>query len=193
MYQKNDVLLFTAVTLCTMLLWFSRVYMVQGQEQKTQAERVDMQGYVTSSACRQISFGVLEPEYIIEVSEQDIDVLMRIVEAEAGGEDVMGKLLVANVVLNRVQDGHFPDTVTEVVYQRNSRVAQFSPVADGRIDRVKISEETREAVYSALYGEDISKGALYFMARGIADTDRADWFDNNLTLLFSYGGHDFFL
>lgn len=197
MYQKNYVLLLTSMIVCTVLLWFSRVYMVQGEERRTEqtltSECVDMQGYKTSSECRNIFLEVLEPAYVIEVSSQDIETLMRIVEAEAGGEDRKGKLLVANVVINRVKNSHFPDTVTQVVYQRNSKVAQFSPVSDGRINTVNVSEETREAVYSALYGEDVSRGALYFMARNIANPDKVCWFDNNLTLLFSYGGHDFFL
>ena len=128
----------------------------------------------------------------IWVSEQDIECLMRIVEAEAGCEDRMGKLLVANVVINRVRDEAFPDTVTEVVYQRNSHSTQFSPVSNGRIDTVEISEETKEVVHSALLGEDISQGALYFVARQYADPDKVCWFDDNLTHLFSHGGHDFF-
>lgn len=46
---------------------------------------------------------------------KEYNVLLRIVEAEAGGEDITGKMLVANVIMNRVQNGRFPDTVTEVV------------------------------------------------------------------------------
>ena len=117
---------------------------------------------------------------------------MRIVEAEAGGEDRKGKLLVANVVINRVKNKRFPDTVTDVVYQREQNVTQFSPVSNGTINKVKISEETTGVVYSALRGEDISQGALFFMARKYATSENAQWFDNHLTFLFSYGGHDFY-
>ena len=203
MYQKNYVLLLVSMVICTIMLWFSRVYMVQGEEKDTEqtaAHCVDMQGYETSSECRNITLGVLEPAYVINVSAEDVEVLMRIVEAEAGGEDRKGKLLVANVVINRVKDSHFPDTVTQVVYQRNSKVAQFSPVSDGRINRVKVSEETKEAGYArhgggAFSGKDATKvdRSAAYMARNIANPDKVCWFDNNLTLLFSYGGHDFFL
>lgn len=55
-----------------------------------------------------------------------------------------------------------------------------------------ISEETKEVVFSALYGEDISGGALFFMARKYAAPENAAWFDAHLTFLFSYGGHDFY-
>lgn len=129
---------------------------------------------------------------IYEVSEEDYDALLRLVEAEASGEDIKGKLLVANVVLNRVQSGAFPDTIKEVIYQRQNGRAQFSPVATGKIDRVAVSEETVEAVERALCGEDESAGALYFVAPAYADAGNHQWFRDNLTLLFSYEGHEFY-
>ncbi|MBR5247840.1 MAG: cell wall hydrolase [Lachnospiraceae bacterium] len=124
--------------------------------------------------------------------EEDYDILLRIVEAEAGGEDEDGKLLVANVVLNRVNSEQFPDTVSEVVLQESKGVTQFSPVSSGSIWKVKVSEETKEAVARALGGEDISQGALYFAARKYADSKNMRWFDEKLTFLFSHGGHEFY-
>ena len=135
---------------------------------------------------------VLEKRPVRELSETDYDTLLRIVEAEAGGEDENGKLLVANVVLNRVDSPLFPDTVREVVYQQDYGVYQFSPVKDGRINQVEISNETVKAVERAIYGEDLSQGALYFAARQAAASDKMQWFDQNLTRLFAYGGHEFF-
>ena len=111
---------------------------------------------------------------------------------EAGGEDEEGKLLVANVVLNRVASEEFPNTVTEVVFQQDNGTTQFSPVRNGRYWAVKISEETVSAVERALQGEDISRGALYFAARKYADSDNMRWFDEKLTYLFAHGGHEFF-
>ena len=124
--------------------------------------------------------------------ESEIRVLERIVEAEAGGEDADGKLLVANVVLNRVKHEAFPNTISEVVFQKSKGVTQFSPVANGRYEAVTVSEESRTAVERALSGEDISEGALYFAARKYADQKSMRWFDQNLTMLFKHGGHEFF-
>lgn len=125
-------------------------------------------------------------------TEEDYTNLLRIVEAEASGEDEMGKLLVANVVLNRVRDGDFPDTITEVIFQKNKGVTQFSPVSNGRFWKVEISEETISAVNRALSGEDVSQGALYFAARKYANADNMRWFDERLEYLFTHGGHEFF-
>lgn len=145
-----------------------------------------------SSGQRVVDYEVLEKKPKYQLSEKDYEALLRIVEAEAGGEDQNGKLLVANVVLNRVDSELFPDTVWEVVMQREQGVAQFSPTVDGRYQSVKVSEDTVEAVDRALYGENISEGALYFCAREKADSDKLKWFDRKLTRLFAYGNHEFF-
>lgn len=147
---------------------------------------------IASSGQRVVAYQTLDKEYCYNLSEQDLEVLFRIVEAEAGGEDEEGKLLVANVILNRVASDKFPDTVSEVVFQRDNGVTQFSPVNNGRYWTVEISEETVRAVERALEGEDISQGALYFAARKHADSDRMKWFDEKLTYLFAHGGHEFF-
>lgn len=128
----------------------------------------------------------------MQVSESDYDVLVRIVEAEATGEDIKGKILVANVILNRVNHDSFPDTVYDVVFETCGGSPQFSPTADGRFDSVEISDESREAVERALDGEDYSNGALYFSARSQADPDNMNWFDSKLKWLFKYGGHEFY-
>ncbi len=146
-----------------------------------------------SSGQRVVDYEVLEQTKKYQLSDKDYDALLRIVEAEAGGEDQDGKLLVANVVLNRVNNEVFPDNVWDVVMQREQGIAQFSPTVDGRFQNVRVSEDTVAAVERALYGEDISQGALYFCAREKADADKLKWFDRKLTKLFSYGNHEFFL
>ena len=152
----------------------------------------DMPNGTVSSGQRIIVYSMLSSPETITLSEEDYEVLLRIVEAEAGGEDTEGKMLVASVVLNRVANEKFPDTVKDVVFQRENGVAQFSPVYSGRYDRVVISEDTIEAVGRVLAGEDISEGALFFASRKYADFNKMRWFDEHLTFLFSHGGHEFF-
>lgn len=129
---------------------------------------------------------------VITLSEADYEALLRIVEAEATGEDTRGKILVGNVIMNRVNHSDFPNTVVEVVFQREGGSVQFSPVADGRYESVTISEDTFYAVECILYGEDYSEGALFFSARDKADPSNMRWFDRNLRWLFEYGGHEFY-
>ena len=141
---------------------------------------------------RILTANVITRERKIKVTQSEYDNLLRIVEAEAGGEDLIGKMLVANVVLNRVEDEHFPNNINDVIFQSDNGVTQFSPISDGRFYSVKISQETIEAVNQVLQGEDNSRGALYFVARKAANVEKMRWFDEELEWLFAYGGHEFF-
>ena len=127
-------------------------------------------------------------ENSFSLEDQEYQVLLKIVEAEAGCEDTEGRMLVANVVMNRVRNGYFPNTVTEVVYQTQNGTAQFSPVSDGRINTVNVSQGTIDAVARVLNGEDISQGALFF--RSVRS--RSGWFDQKLSRVLEHGNHIFY-
>ncbi|HIY03222.1 MAG TPA: cell wall hydrolase [Candidatus Blautia faecipullorum] len=126
------------------------------------------------------------------MSDEDYENLLHIVEAEAGTEDIKGRVLVANVIMNRVKHPEFPDTVSEVIWEYDNGVPQFSPVADGRISEVTVSEETKKAVRQALEGTDYSEGALFFIQKSAAEKHNIAWFEKDLTRLFKYGVHEFY-
>lgn len=126
------------------------------------------------------------------MSDEDYDTLLRIVEAEAGSEDIKGRVLVANVIMNRVKSEDFPNTVTEVVWDNSDGVPQFSPTYDGRINEVAVSDETREAVKQALKGTDYSECALFFIQKSAAEEHNVKWFEKDLKRLFKYGVHEFY-
>ena len=126
------------------------------------------------------------------MSDEDYQNLLQIVEAEAGTEDIEGRIMVANVIMNRVKYNEFPDNVTDVIWEYNNGVAQFSPVEDGRISEVTVSKETKEAVKQVLEGVDYSKGALFFIQKSAAAKSNISWFDKNLKRLFKHGVHEFY-
>ena len=95
-------------------------------------------------------------------SASDLDLLARLVEAEAAGEPYEGLVAVAATVLNRLRDSRYPNTIQGVVYQVvDGRYYQYSPVLDGRINR-PASQTSRDAVEDALHGWDPSLGANGF-------------------------------
>ena len=126
------------------------------------------------------------------LTKEEVKMLEQIVEAEATGEDIIGRILVANVIFNRIADDEFPDSIEKVIFQKDGKVYQFSPISDKRYWKVKVSSETKEAVQRAINGEDYSEGALYFMARDLAKKSNTKWFDNNLQWLFKHGDHEFY-
>lgn len=140
------------------------------------------------------SFSVIAGEDGVKltVTEEEIGMLERIVEAEATGEDMIGRILVANVVFNRMADEEFPDSVKGVIFHKVGGEYQFSPMSDKRYWKVEITEKTKKAVRRALEGEDYSKGAIYFMSRKRTKKSSARWFDDSLKWLFKHGAHEFY-
>lgn len=159
---------------------------------KDGAERFDMSESMEAVVDTMNQQSIEKAESAAMMSDTDYETLLQIVEAEAGGEDLKGKILVANVIMNRVKNDQFPDTVTEVVWDTSGGTPQFSPTYDGRISTVTVSDETRKAVRMALDGTDYSRGALFFVAKDQADKNNVAWFDSDLKHLFEYGVHDFY-
>lgn len=133
-----------------------------------------------------------EAHSVALLSLNDYTALVRIVEAEATGEDLKGKILIANVVMNRVESSRFPDSIYDVVHQKLNGRAQFSPIDDGRYYTVKITDSTIEAVEQAISGVNYSEGALFFVAKPLASDNAVGWFDRNLKNLFTHGVHTFY-
>ncbi len=126
------------------------------------------------------------------MTDNDYENLLKIVEAEAGSEDLKGRIMVANVIMNRVKHEEFPNNITDVIFEYESGVPQFSPVYDGRIYEVTVSDLTREAVKAALEGSDYSEGALFFIQKNAAEKDSITWFEKELKRLFKHGVHEFY-
>ena len=163
---------------------------VKAEISKREVEAVCAQ--IAPAAHSEMPKAPINPYGDITIAEEDYNALCRIVQAEAGGEDTQGKILVAEVVLNRVLSGNFASSVYDVVFERNGGRPQFSPTVDGRYYSVTVTSDTITAVEQALYGEDISQGALFFSARSKANPNDIAWFDRNLKWLFAHGGHEFY-
>ena len=87
----------------------------------------------------------------------DLNLLARLVYAEARGEPYTGQVAVAAVVLNRVKSSSFPNTVSGVIYQAGA----FSVVSDGQIN-LSPNDTARRAASDALNGWDPTYGCLYY-------------------------------
>ncbi|HJV44568.1 MAG TPA: cell wall hydrolase [Bacillota bacterium] len=123
----------------------------------------------------------------LNLTNNDFNWLVRITEAEAGGESFDGKVAVASVVLNRVLHKDYPDTVTHVIFEKKGKMFQFSPVGDGRIYHVVPSEESYKAVRTALQGIDPTSGALFFYN---PKTARGSWIRSR-EVIAEIGKHQF--
>ncbi|NME83526.1 cell wall hydrolase [Clostridium sp. SM-530-WT-3G] len=91
------------------------------------------------------------------ITGEDIDLMAKLVAAESIGEPYEGKVAVASVVLNRTVSSSFPNTIKEVIFQKNA----FSCVKNGKIKSVA-NQDCYNAVYDAIKGYDPSNDALFF-------------------------------
>lgn len=122
--------------------------------------------------------------YSMDWDAEDAYLLAKIAMAEAENQDTEGKALVILVVLNRVWDDRYPDTIREVIYQEN----QFSPVSNGRFDKVEPNEDCWKALEMVQVEHwDESQGALYFESKS-----QSTWHEENLKYLFKHGDHYFY-
>lgn len=96
-----------------------------------------------------------------EAYYDELELLACCVEAEAGNQSVLGKRLVVDVILNRVEDPDFPDTIEGVITQEG----QFTTWSNGAIGRVSPSADTYEAVKLELAGR-LCRDIYYFTAGG---------------------------
>lgn len=90
-------------------------------------------------------------------SSTDLNLLARLVYGEARGEPYTGQVAVAAVVLNRVKNSSFPNTIAGVIYQSGA----FDVVRDGQINMTPNSTAIK-AAQDAINGWDPSYGAIYY-------------------------------
>ena len=90
-------------------------------------------------------------------SENDIRLMANAVHGEARGEPYIGKVAVAAVILNRVENDNFPNSPSEVIFEPGA----FTAVADGQI-WLTPDDEAVKAVRDAINGWDPTDGALYY-------------------------------
>ena len=123
--------------------------------------------------------------YSKDWSAKDSYLLAKIAMAEAEGCSTRTKTLVIMTVLNRVWSDEFPDTIEEVILQEN----QFSPIDNGRWDRVEPNEDCWEAVKVVMEAKyDYSGGATYFESCDNED----NWHSRNLEFLYKSDGLRFY-
>ena len=120
---------------------------------------------------------------VINATAEEIDLMARLVEAEAGIEPYKGKVAVAQVVLNRVKDHRYPNTIKGVIYQPH----QYESVSLGMLWDRPIKEDSKRAVQDALNGANVIGNCISFWADYL-DPSHSLW---DLPIKFKIGRHVF--
>ena len=115
-------------------------------------------------------------------SENNVNLLARLISAEARGEPYVGQVAVGAVVLNRVEHPSFPNPISGVIYQSGA----FTCVTDGQFQQ-PVAESAYRAARDALNGWDPSGGAIYYFNPATA-TSKWIW---SRPLIVTIGKHRF--
>lgn len=116
-------------------------------------------------------------DYLYSITPDEIDLIALLTMAEAEGESELGKRLVIDTILNRMDSFDFPDTVTEVICEPG----QFSPIWNGRIEECYVMDDIVELVKEELL-ERTDYDCVFF---------RTICFSDFGTPLFQEGNHFF--
>ena len=114
--------------------------------------------------------------------DTSVDLLARVISAEARGEPYSGQVAVGAVILNRVEHPSFPNTIAGVVYQPGA----FTCMVDGQFNE-PVAESAVRAARDALNGVDPSGGAIYYFNPATA-TSSWIW---SRPLILQIGNHRF--
>ena len=101
----------------------------------------------------------VKEEWPYPITQEEIDLIALVVMAEAEGETELGKRLVVDTILNRMDDPHFPDSVHDVIYYPKA----FSCIWNGRIDRCYVMSDIVELVKEELL-DRTNYECVFFMA-----------------------------
>lgn len=91
-------------------------------------------------------------------SSGDLDLLARIIAAEARGEPYNGQVAVGAVILNRIKHPSFPNSLSGVIYQPGA----FTAINDGQFASTPVPDSCRKAARDAMNGWDPTSGCIYY-------------------------------
>ncbi len=118
----------------------------------------------------------------VSTNSNDLNLLARVIYGEARGEPYTGQVAIGAVVLNRVRNSSFPNTIAGVVYQSGA----FDAVSDGQINLTPNST-AKKAAQDALNGWDPTYGAIYYFSPKTA-TNKWIW---SRPMTVTIGNHRF--
>ena len=131
-----------------------------------------------------LSGGSSSSSSVAGYSSSDVQLLTRLIYAEARGESYQGQVAVGAVVLNRVKSSSFPNTISGVIYQPYA----FTCVNDGQIN-LKPNNTALKAAKDAMNGWDPTYGCLYYYNPKVATSS---WIYSRPTVV-TIGNHVFAL
>lgn len=127
--------------------------------------------------------GVLERTHDVHLyTQEDADLIKRVALAEGECEGADGMWLIMSVIVNRLNDPDYPETVSGVIYQKNC----FSSLRDGNFDKAAVTSETAEEAWQRIEAGDVAPQIIAF------ETVESNVLDQWFSEAFTYRHHKFY-
>ena len=127
------------------------------------------------------------PETIYDyTTDEEFDLLCKVVEAEIGIGDFDQKCNVASSIINRYLSEAFPNGWKELLFQKENGTYQYSTIGNKSYKKAKVSKDTILAIEYTFLIEDTTNGCTYF------HSGNSSWHKNNLEFVFDDGLHKFY-
>ena len=162
-----NFVLFVSVILFTLYITYLSFIGIVGKNSNDTLPTPPVEEEITKPTTKPVEEPEIE-EPVYNYTEEELDLLARLIYSESGSESYDIKLMVGSVVVNRMDDPYFPNTLREVIYQKN----QFS-VTKIKIDGVIMidrpaDEESKKAAYEILnYGSILPQKVQVFYVKSI--------------------------
>ena len=155
----------TSILICVLVAFGTAPFSIQAVKLHAQA--------VFPAACCLGADTVAKPIVNAPFSQQEIDMIAAVVMHEVGYCSQESKIAVTHVILNRLEDGRFGDSIYEVLHVDG----QFDAVHNYYDRELPPDEDCLDAVLEALAGTDSTNGALYYCnLSNVTDQGALSWF-----------------
>ncbi|MBS4026010.1 MAG: spore cortex-lytic enzyme [Clostridia bacterium] len=141
----------------TGLFGLDTFYAIKSIQENNDLEVTGVVNEETISTLIQSELEEIEATQVLDITDNELTILAKIIYGEARGEPYQGQIAVGAVVINRVLHPSFPNTIAGVIYEPLA----FTAVADGQF-YLSPNQESFRAARDALVGMDPSDGALYY-------------------------------
>lgn len=121
-------------------------------------------------------------------TQTELDMMTAVVMHEVGHCSTQSKQAVTHVILNRLKDGRFGSSITEILHTKD----QFEAIENYYYEKVPVDEACRNAVMQAIYQPDTTNGALYYCnLKYIKDEKTLQWF-HSMQLVLQLEGQNYY-
>ena len=179
--RRNNLIYIVMIILCIFTILFTSIVLLRKQMLNKQQEDVSETEILNTATIIHITidtkpFGkneIIEPTLYETLSDEEIYLLEVTIQHEVGNFSKEYKRLVAELIYNRYLSDEFPNTITEVLFQKG----QFQGIQQWAYSGIEIDNETKEVVKQVFSEETTSHPATFYYNPELSEYNSIIWFE----------------